>query len=171
MSDTPEGKLLLEIVTPKGRALSELVDEVTAPAQGGELGVLPGHLPTLASLRTGLVSYRKGSDNSKCAVGAGFVEVGPNKVLILTDDYILRGAIDPVAVRIELADTQTAISKLELAGGESGGVSAQLNVLISNENWFAAQLELYGDPPPPTMRPYEEYEHATVASPDAPSER
>ncbi len=29
--------------------------------------------------------------------------------------------------------------------------------LITRENWLAAELELYGDPPPATMRPYEEF--------------
>ncbi len=157
MSGTPEGKILLEIVTPKGRALSEIVDEVTAPAQGGEFGVLPGHLPTLASLRIGLVAYRKGSEAHKCAVGSGFVEAGANKVLILTDEYITRPSIDPVIVRGQLAETQAAIAKLEVAAGDSGSAGAEFSALVATENWLAAQLELYGDPPPPTMRPYEEY--------------
>ena len=44
-------KIELEIVTPKGRALAESVDEVTAPSVQGEFGVLPGHLPMVAALR------------------------------------------------------------------------------------------------------------------------
>ena len=57
-----DDKIQLEIVTPKGRALVATVDEVTAPSVEGEFGVLPGHLPLLAALRTGLVSYRQGSE-------------------------------------------------------------------------------------------------------------
>ena len=30
-------------------------------------------------------------------------------------------------------------------------------MLIAKENWLAAQLELYGDPPAATMRPFEEF--------------
>jgi len=30
-------------------------------------------------------------------------------------------------------------------------------VLIARENWLAAQLELYGDPPFATQRPYEQF--------------
>ena len=33
--------------------------------------------------------------------------------------------------------------------------NAELQLLIRRENWLAAQLELYGDPPPATMRPFE----------------
>ena len=48
----------LEIVTPTGVALRQKVDDVTAPSVAGEFGVLPGHLPVLAALRTGLVTYQ-----------------------------------------------------------------------------------------------------------------
>ena len=36
-------KIDLEIVTPKGKALSVTVDEVTAPSVQGEFGILPGY--------------------------------------------------------------------------------------------------------------------------------
>lgn len=159
MAAVDPNKILLEIVTPKGRALSETVDEVNAPAVGGEFGVLPGHLPMLAALRTGIVSYRQGNDSHRCAVGNGFVEAGSNKLLLLTDEFTLRDTIDPIVVRKELAETEAEIAKMD-STLEDRKVSDWLerkNSLIARENWLAAQLELYGDPPPPTMRPYEEY--------------
>src|ERR1700722_12320090 len=103
-------KIQLEIVTPKGRALSIAADEVTAPSVDGEFGVLPGHLPLLAALRTGLVTYRIGGDMKKCAVGPGFVEAGPDRVAIVTDEYAEREQIDPVLVRKELAEVQAESS-------------------------------------------------------------
>ena len=80
-------KIELEIVTPKGRALTASVDEVTAPSVNGEFGVLPGHLPVVAALRTGLVTYRQGSESKKVAVAQGFAEAGQNKLLILAEDF------------------------------------------------------------------------------------
>src|ERR1700748_456760 len=106
MADVRADKILLEIVTPVGRALSVQADEVTAPSVDGEFGVMPGHLPLLAALRTGLVTYRQGSEMHKCAVGAGFAEAGANKLLILTDEYVVRDDIDPVIVRKDLAEVQ-----------------------------------------------------------------
>src|SRR5271169_4837697 len=105
-----ENKILLEIVTPKGRALSVSADEVTAPSTDGEFGVMPGHLPLLAALRTGLVSYRIGGETKKCAVGPGFVEAGPDKVAIVTDEFTERDAIDPVLMRKELGEVQSQVS-------------------------------------------------------------
>jgi F-type H+-transporting ATPase subunit epsilon len=154
--------IALEIVTPKGRALQAEADEVNAPSADGEFGVLPGHLPTLAAVRAGIVSYRSGTEWKKCAVGAGFVEVSSDRVLLLTDEFVVRENVDPVVVRTELKDVQSEITKTETdasdKSSEKGRVAAaRLQGLIQRENWLAAELELYGDPPPPTMRPYEEY--------------
>jgi F-type H+-transporting ATPase subunit epsilon len=149
-------KIQLEIVTPKGRALSVSADEVTAPSVDGEFGVLPGHLPLLAALRTGLVTYRLAGDTKKCAVGPGFVEAGPEKVSIVTDEFTERDQIDPVLVRKELAEVQAKITAEVAKPREDGdAVSGELQALIRRENWLAAELELYGDPPHPTMRPFE----------------
>jgi F-type H+-transporting ATPase subunit epsilon len=160
-------QIQLEIVTPRGRALAVTVDEVTAPSVNGEFGVLPGHLPLLAALRTGIVSYRQGNETHRCAVGAGFAEAGPDKVVILTDEYAERAQIDPVLVRKDLAEVQQQLGKLEgvaivapdAKGGETPEIEAraQRDVLIARENWLAAELELYGDPPAATQRPFEEY--------------
>ena len=83
-------KIELEIVTPKGRALAESVDEVTAPSVQGEFGVLPGHLPVVAALRPGIVSFKQGSEVKRVAVGPGFAEAGQNKLLILAEEYAER---------------------------------------------------------------------------------
>ncbi len=150
-----DGKIELEIVTPRGRALLVTCDEVTAPSIASEFGVMPGHLPLLAAVRTGLVAYRQGSDQKRCAVSTGFAEAGSNRLLILTEDYIEREGIDPVVVRKALAEVEADIEKLVSAVDPKE--HATRKTLIERENWLAAQLELYGDPPPATMRPFEEY--------------
>lgn len=150
-------KIELEIVTPKGRALSESVDEVTAPSVQGEFGVLPGHLPVVAALRPGLVSYRQGSDLKKVAVGSGFAEAGQNKLLILAEEFADRASVDPVVIRKELGEIQPKLEKVLAAMEMTPELESEKKSLIDQENWLAAQLELYGDPPPPTMRPFEEW--------------
>ena len=39
--------------------------------------------------------YRVGTESKRCAVGAGFAEAGPDKLVILTDEYTERERIDP----------------------------------------------------------------------------
>lgn len=150
-------KIELEIVTPKGRALAATVDEVTAPSVQGEFGVLPGHLPIVTALRPGIVSYRQGSETKKVAVGSGFAEAGQNKLLILADEYAERQNVDPVVVRKDLAELQPKLEKVLSSMETTPELESEKKALIDQENWLATQLELYGDPPPPTMRPFEEW--------------
>jgi len=166
----------LEIVTPRGRALAANVDEVTAPSVEGEFGVLPGHLPLLAALRTGIVTYRQGSETKRCAVGTGFAEAGPDKLVVLTTEYAEPERVDPVVVSRELAEVQAELAKIEgipiAAAGAKGvdpgavGAREQRDGLIARENWLAAQLELYGDPLPATQRPHEEFGPPTTPDND-----
>ena len=150
-------KIELEIVTPKGRALNESVDEVTAPSVQGEFGVLPGHLPTVSAIRAGIVTYKQGNELKKVAVGPGFAEAGQDKLLILADDFADRASIDPVVIRKELAEIQPKLEKVLSTLEMTPELEGEKKSLIDQENWLAAQLELYGDPPPPTMRPFEEW--------------
>jgi F-type H+-transporting ATPase subunit epsilon len=160
-------KIRLEIVTPRGQALKVAVDEVTAPSVAGEFGVLPGHVPLLVALRTGIVTYREGGETKRCAVGRGFAEAGPDRLVILTDEYAAREGMDPVVVRKDLAEVEEQLAKLEgvpVAATDAKEPDAALaearsrrDALVAQENWLAAQLELYGDPPAATMRLHEEY--------------
>jgi len=75
-------KIELKIVTPD-QALSYNVDEVSLPGQVGDFGVLPGHTPLFAGLRTGTMWYRQGAEKHYLAVSVGFVEVLPDRVTVL----------------------------------------------------------------------------------------
>jgi F-type H+-transporting ATPase subunit epsilon len=137
----------LEIVTPDGVKLDEQVREVTAPSVDGEFGVLPGHRPLLAALKTGIVTYKEDGETHRIAVGAGFVEVADDEALILTDHFMREGDVDPVRARLELKEADEA-----LAAFDGDPASPEYAELVERELWAAAQLELYGDPPPPTVR-------------------
>jgi F-type H+-transporting ATPase subunit epsilon len=157
MAETSTHKIDLEVVTPRGRVLAAEVDEVTAPSVEGEFGVLPGHLPMVVALRSGLLTYRQGGETRKCAVGAGFGEVGPHKLVVLTDEYCERDAIDPVVLRKELAEIDVELGRAVADATPDPTAAEQRRVLVARQNWIAAQLELYGDPPPATMRLAEIY--------------
>jgi len=76
-------KIKLEIVTPARLLISEDVDEVSIPGSEGYLGILPGHLPLLTLLGTGVLSYRKGNQKVVFACNDGFAEVLPERVIVL----------------------------------------------------------------------------------------
>jgi F-type H+-transporting ATPase subunit epsilon len=141
----------LEIVTPEGVQLSEDIDELTAPSVDGQFGVLPGHRPMLAALATGIISVIKNGVTTQVAVGAGYVEIHGDRAVVLTDRFSTKSAIDPVRVRLDLKEADEALDKFS---GELGGTEHL--ELVAKELWAAALLELYGDPPPPTIRGYDE---------------
>jgi F-type H+-transporting ATPase subunit epsilon len=78
-------KLQVELVTAEGRLLSREADFVVAPGIEGELGVLPKHIPLLTPLRPGEVMVRNDGDEEFLFVAGGFLEVLPDKVVILAD--------------------------------------------------------------------------------------
>ncbi len=78
-------KLQVELVTAEGRLLSREADFVVAPGLEGELGVLPKHIPLLTPLRPGEVTVRNDGQDEYLFVAGGFLEVLPDKVVILAD--------------------------------------------------------------------------------------
>jgi hypothetical protein len=83
---------------------------------------------------------------------------------VLTDRFSTKSAVDPVRVRLDLKQADDALDHFE--GDRS---SAQHAELVSRELWAAALLELYGDPPPPTLRGFSEIAtSASLVQPEAP---
>ena len=74
-----------ELTTPNRLLVSEDVDEVVVPGSLGYFGVLPGHAPFLTTVGIGEVTYRKGREEKNLAVSGGFAEVGPERVIVLTE--------------------------------------------------------------------------------------
>ena len=77
-------KLALDIVTIERKVWEDDgIDLVLIPGIEGEMGVLPNHAPVLTALRPGVVKIKKGDNEEFFAVGGGFVDVNPKKVVIL----------------------------------------------------------------------------------------
>ena len=60
-------------------------------------------------------------------------------------------------MRKELAEIQTKLEKALAVMETTPETDREKKHLIERENWLAAQLELHGDPPSATMRPFEEW--------------
>ena len=97
----------LQFVTPERALAHEDVDELQLPGDEGHFGVLPGHAPLLAALRTGEMWYRKGTEIHYAFIDGGFAEVLPDRVSIMAQ----------VAERAEDIDQQRAdAAKLRAEG-------------------------------------------------------
>ncbi|HUR16789.1 MAG TPA: F0F1 ATP synthase subunit epsilon [Candidatus Limnocylindrales bacterium] len=86
--------LLLEIVTPEKQAFSDQVDSVVCPGIEGELGVLPHHAPLLTTLGFGELRIRRGGEEEFFAIAGGFLQVRPDKVVVMAETADMASEID-----------------------------------------------------------------------------
>jgi len=75
----------LDIVTAERLVYSEEVDAVIAPGIEGQLGILPHHAPLMTTLQAGEMVVRKGGDEFSLAISGGFLEVRPDRIIVLAD--------------------------------------------------------------------------------------
>jgi len=83
MTDDLPTQLNLELTTPDRLVIREAVTAVSLPGLRGYLGILPGHAPLLSELAPGEVSYTQGATTHYLAVSWGFIEVLPDRVIVL----------------------------------------------------------------------------------------
>ena len=75
----------LELVTAERLVYSDDVSMVIAWGTEGQLSILPHHTPLITMLQPGELIIRKDDEESYLAVSGGFLEVRPEKVVILAD--------------------------------------------------------------------------------------
>ncbi|MBQ0139248.1 MAG: F0F1 ATP synthase subunit epsilon [Kurthia sp.] len=97
---------IVNIVTPDGPVYDSEVSMVSVRTTAGEMGILAGHIPTVAPLTTGIVRLKKEKTTELVAVSGGFVEIRPDKVTILSPSA-------EVADSIDLARAKEALKRAE----------------------------------------------------------
>jgi F-type H+-transporting ATPase subunit epsilon len=75
----------LDIVTAERVVYSDEVDVVVVPGIEGQLGILPHHAPLMTTLQPGELRVRKGSEEFFLVISGGFLEVRPDRTIILAD--------------------------------------------------------------------------------------
>lgn len=109
MSDT----IQLKVITPLELVLDEQVDELVAPGELGEFGVLPGHVPFVSTLLPGELKYISGSNTKTLIIDGGLADVKNDVVNILTDSAQSPSDIDVVAAKKELEELEKELADLE----------------------------------------------------------
>jgi len=121
--------LNLEIVTPERLAYSGSVDSVQLPGSEGELGILPHHAPLIATLGAGELRVRRGAAEESFAVFGGFVQVLPDKVVVMAESADLASEID-----LERAnDARRAAEQAIEAGVHEGANLAAARAALQRE--------------------------------------
>jgi F-type H+-transporting ATPase subunit epsilon len=118
--------LLLEIVTPERLAYSDTVDSVVLPGAEGEMGVLPNHAPLLATLGVGELRIRKGGEEEFFAIAGGFVQVRPDKVVVMAETADMASEIDLEKAQEARREAEKALESGFEEGSDLAMARAQL---------------------------------------------
>ena len=130
MADLPN-KIRLSIVTRERKIVDVEVDEVVLPGVDGEIGILPGHTPLLATLRIGPMRYRTGNTVERLVLAWGFAEVLPDRVIVLAERGYLPGEINAAAAEEERKKAEREMADLSSHDPEFALVEARLEESIA----------------------------------------
>lgn len=77
----------LQLVTPERTVITEEVTSLVCPTTDGQIAILPGHVPLIATLVSGeLVARSQSGEEHNIHVAGGFVQVQHNgEIIILAD--------------------------------------------------------------------------------------
>ena len=102
----------IDIVSAEAEIFSGTVTQVFAPAEMGEVGIMPRHAPMLSKLKAGeiRVSDQDGEEYS-FFVNGGIIEVQPHVVTILSDTAMRAADIDEAAALEAKARAEAAMSE------------------------------------------------------------
>ncbi len=123
-------KLRLKIITPEKLVFDGEVEELVAPGQMGEFGVLPGHVPFLSVLHPGRLRFKAGeSGESTLIIHGGLADIKDDTVSILTDHSENPEEVDAAAARKDAAAFQKELDELQDAElSEREGLDKKLRI-------------------------------------------
>ena len=122
--------LLLEIVTPERLAFSEEVDSVQVPGIEGELGILPHHAPLVSMLGVGELRIRRGGTEESFAIVGGFLQVRPDKVVVMAETADLASEIDLGKAEEARREAERALESGYHEGADLSAARAQLQAAL-----------------------------------------
>lgn len=104
----------LEIVTPDGIAYAQTIESVVLPTTEGEIGILPGHIPLIATIAPGELKVIRSGKEEFLAIDKGFVRIMGDVVAVLTEAAIHIDEINLSAVEEAEARAKEALEEARL---------------------------------------------------------
>ena len=101
-------KISFDLVSPENLIFNDEVGMIIVPGKDGDIGVLPGHSKLLSSLRPGRVMVYGEDKNllKSFFVSGGFVEVNPEKCILLAEDVDEMNTLDKNNIEKEMQDLE-----------------------------------------------------------------
>jgi F-type H+-transporting ATPase subunit epsilon len=118
-------EMTVELVAVERRIWSGSANFLLARTTQGEIGVLPGHEPTLAQLENSGVVRVDGVDGTSTtlAVHGGFLAITPDNVTVLAEYAELANEID-------VGRARSALDRADTSEAEGAAAAARANVRL-----------------------------------------
>jgi F-type H+-transporting ATPase subunit epsilon len=132
----------VEVLTPEGEVFNDEVEQVSTRTGVGSIGILARHQPLLGLLEpTELRLYRSDSDVVRFAQGEGYVQVTPDRVLLLVEEAAPPDELDTGDLQEKLRRAEEELSSAEEDS------EAQRRAARDKKRWEAFLRVASGDEP------------------------
>jgi F-type H+-transporting ATPase subunit epsilon len=117
--------LHVDIVSAEQQIFSGEASMVIAPGEGGELGIMPEHVPLLTRIKPGTVRVQPaaGGEEEVIYVSGGMMEVQPDRVTVLADTSVRAHDLDEAkameAERLAKEALANRTGKMEVAKAQA----------------------------------------------------
>lgn len=105
MADTMQ----FDLVSPERMLASVQAREVRIPGADGDLTAMPGHAPTITTLRPGILTVVSAEGAADYAVTGGFAEISPEGVTVLAERGVPKAELTPAIHAEMMAEARKAV--------------------------------------------------------------
>ena len=100
--------IAFDLVSPEKLIFNDKIRMIIIPGKDGDLGILPGHSKLLSSLRSGRILIYGEDKNllNSFFVSAGFVEVNPEKCIVLAEEVYEMNNLDKNNIETQLRELE-----------------------------------------------------------------
>jgi len=106
---TVAARFYLEVITPERRFFQGQVEMVIVQSVDGEIGVMKGHIPMVTPIAVGTLKIKQNGKWKEAAMNEGFMEVLPDKTIILCHSVEWPEEIDEKRAREAMERAQERI--------------------------------------------------------------
>jgi F-type H+-transporting ATPase subunit epsilon len=102
-----------DLVSPEKIAFSGEVEQVDIPGAEGDLGVMAGHAPLVATIRPGILTITVGGKHEKIIVLGGLAEISDKGLTVLADTATSVAELDREMFANRIAEMEEALKEEE----------------------------------------------------------
>jgi F-type H+-transporting ATPase subunit epsilon len=102
-----------DLVSPEKIAFSGEVEQVDIPGVEGDLGVMAGHAPLVASVRPGIMTVTVGGKHEKIIVLGGLAEISDKGLTVLADTATSIQELDREAFADKISEMEEGLKEEE----------------------------------------------------------